>query len=44
MFPHFSVGKTGTEKCGIEKYGSLISQIFGEPFRAGFLCWGATEQ
>lgn len=34
---HFYAGKTGTEKCRTEKYGPMISQIFIEPFRAGFL-------
>ena len=42
MFPnfsvlHFSVPILPTEKCWTEKYGSMISQIFDEPFRAGFL-------
>jgi hypothetical protein len=42
MFPnfsilHFSVPVLPTEKCRTEKYGPMISQIFGEPFHAGFL-------
>jgi hypothetical protein len=36
---HFSIGKTGTEKCRTEKYGSLISQIFDEPFRVSRRHW-----
>jgi hypothetical protein len=33
----FSVLVLPTEKCRTEKYGPMISQIFGEPFHAGFL-------
>jgi|SRR5262245_1700199 len=25
--PHFSVGKTGTEKCGTEKYGWMLYRV-----------------
>jgi hypothetical protein len=42
MFPnfsvlHFSVPVLPEEKRWAEKYGPTISQIFIEPFRAGFL-------